>query len=108
LRPVADDAAVVTKPSLAVLDRLPGHEDSTMPKQLLNTRAAADYLTARGVPRSIRTLQLLRSRGGGPRYIRVSQIEVVYDPADLDAWIAEKTANRFRSTAEEIGAVAAA
>ena len=35
------------------------------------------------------TLNKLRTYGGGPRYAKLGHT-VVYDPADLDAWAAER------------------
>jgi predicted DNA-binding transcriptional regulator AlpA len=50
-------------------------------KQMLRTDAAAQYLAL-----SESTLMKLRVTGGGPAYIKLSRA-VVYDPADLDAWL---------------------
>ena len=55
----------------------------------VRTPAAAAYT---GLAES--TLEKLRVHGGGPIYIRVGRI-VVYDPDDLDAWLA---AHKRRST----------
>ncbi len=60
---------------------------------LLTTRQAAKELGL-----SPRTLQSWRVRGGGPRYIRIGRNRVLYDPEDLESWLAER---KFRSTAEE-------
>jgi predicted DNA-binding transcriptional regulator AlpA len=51
-------------------------------QELLDTRAAAAVLRL-----SPRTLESLRLRGGGPRYIRLSRRAVRYHPSDLDCWI---------------------
>ncbi|MBY3224136.1 helix-turn-helix domain-containing protein [Rhizobium laguerreae] len=56
---------------------------------MLRTDDAATYT---GVSAS--TLNKLRLTGGGPEYIKLGK-SVVYDPADLDAWLSSK---RRRST----------
>jgi hypothetical protein len=43
----------------------------------------------------------LRSRGDGPRYIKPSAIEVLYDQEDLDAYADRLMARRYYHTAEE-------
>jgi hypothetical protein len=45
-------------------------------------------------------LNKLRTYGGGPRYAKLGAV-VVYDPADLDAWAAER---KVRSTSEPVRA----
>ena len=60
---------------------------STRPK--MRTEDAARY-TGLGVS----TLEKLRLTGGGPAYIKLGK-SVVYDPADLDYWLAS---NRRHST----------
>ena len=57
----------------------------------LRTADAASYC---GLGKS--TLDKLRLTGGGPTYSKLSSV-VVYDVADLDAWIA---ANKYNSTSE--------
>jgi hypothetical protein len=57
----------------------------------LNVEAAARYV---GVSAS--TLNKLRVFGGGPVFIKLGR-RVVYDPADLDAWL---TTGRRRSTSD--------
>lgn len=51
-------------------------------RPMLRTREAAKYT---GFAKS--TLEKLRVTGGGCRYIRIGRV-VVYDPADLDLWLA--------------------
>lgn len=58
----------------------------------LRTAGAAAYT---GLAES--TLEKLRVHGGGPIYIRVGRV-VVYDPDDLDAWLA---AHKRRSTSDQ-------
>lgn len=61
-------------------------------QRMLQTRQAAEYCGL-----SASTFEKLRLSGGGPRYVKLGR-RVVYDPADLDAWLAE---NRRRSTSEK-------
>lgn len=60
---------------------------SSLPK--LRTPAAAAYS---GIGES--TLEKLRLTGGGPPYMKVGKV-VLYDPNDLDTWLAS---HRRRST----------
>ena len=61
-------------------------------RRLLRAPAAAAY-----VQLSPSTLAKLRLRGDGPVYSKAGARVVVYDLADLDAWLA---ARRRRSTSE--------
>jgi predicted DNA-binding transcriptional regulator AlpA len=65
---------------------------ATINRQMLRTPAAAQYL---GIAPS--TLEKLRVFGGGPRYAKLGR-SVVYDPADLDAWLAVR---RRSSTSDQ-------
>lgn len=58
---------------------------------MLRTPEAAAYCGS-----SASTFEKLRLSGLGPRYVKLGR-RVVYDPADLDAWLA---ANRRRSTSD--------
>jgi len=60
---------------------------------------AARYITERGYPTSPKTLAKFATVGGGPVY-RIFGNRAFYDPADLDAWIAEKLSAPRRSTSE--------
>ena len=51
-------------------------------RRRLRTNPAGEYCGCSG-----RTLEKYRVFGGGPRYIRIGRL-VVYDTADLDAWLA--------------------
>jgi len=53
-------------------------------KRRLSTKEAAEYL---GISKS--KLDKLRTYGGGCRYFKLDH-RVVYDVADLDAWVAER------------------
>ena len=57
----------------------------------LRTKEAAEHCNS-----TESTLEKRRVVGGGPPFIKMGKT-VVYDVADLDAWMAER---RFRSTAE--------
>ena len=52
---------------------------------------------AQRVGLSVSTLNKLRVFGGGPIFLKLGR-RVVYDPADLDAWLASK---RRRSTSDD-------
>ncbi|MFO1173383.1 MAG: helix-turn-helix domain-containing protein [Hyphomicrobiaceae bacterium] len=58
---------------------------------MLRTKEAAEYCGS-----SSSTFEKLRLSGGGPRYVKIGR-RVVYDPADLDAWLESK---RRRSTSD--------
>ena len=64
-------------------------------RKMLRTHEAAEYCGF-----SASTFEKLRLYGGGPRYVKLGR-RVVYDPADLDAWLA---VNRRTSTSDN-GAV---
>jgi predicted DNA-binding transcriptional regulator AlpA len=65
---------------------------ATLPqRKMLDTPNAADYCGS-----SSSTFEKLRIYGGGPRYVKLGR-RVVYDPADLDAWL---EANRRTSTSD--------
>ena len=57
-------------------------EETLKRRRKLRTAEAAQYL---GIAQS--TLEKLRVTGGGSIYIRVGRV-VLYDPDDLDAWLA--------------------
>lgn len=67
-----------------------GHNDNGKPMMFpqssyrLRTPAAAEYTAL-----SPRTLEALRVRGGGPRFIRIGRA-VVYDTRDLDKWLSAR------------------
>jgi hypothetical protein len=68
-------------------------------RRLLKEAEAGEYLG--GI--SSKTMASWRTRGGGPKFIRISsnpksiRADVRYDVADLDAWLDER---RFASTSE--------
>lgn len=69
------------------------------PARLLFPWQASAYLRERGVSRSVKTLAKLRSVGGGPLYRRIGR-NIVYDPADLDAYAESVISAPFSNTAE--------
>ena len=72
---------------------------STVLERYRNRREAADYLTARGLPTSWRTLQKLATVGGGPLYRIYGRIAVYTDP-DLDTYAEGKMSAPRHSTSE--------
>jgi predicted DNA-binding transcriptional regulator AlpA len=60
---------------------------------LLRTEAAARFLSL-----SERTLEGLRVRGGGPRFISLSRRAVAYRPEDLEEWVQSRVR---RSTSDD-------
>ncbi|MDN3572795.1 helix-turn-helix transcriptional regulator [Methylobacterium longum] len=62
------------------------------PDDLLSTRAVADWL---GV--SIPFLEIGRSRGYGPKFIRVAPARIRYRRSDVIVWLEERT---FASTSK--------
>jgi predicted DNA-binding transcriptional regulator AlpA len=72
-------------------------QEALMEHRRLTVREAADYTGLAAA-----TLNKLRVRGDGPLYIRPGgSRRVVYDTADLDAWL---QASRRKSTSEIIAA----
>lgn len=64
---------------------------TTTQRRMLRTAEAAEYCGS-----SASTFEKLRLYGGGPRFVKIGR-RVVYDPADLDAWLA---AHRRTSTSD--------
>ena len=75
-------------------------------ESLLDTAAAAEWLTALGVRRSPMTLRKLRCLGGGPAY-RLLNGKPYYTTDALADWIAERLSRPYRKTAEAQAAVGA-
>jgi hypothetical protein len=73
---------------------------------LLDTTAAAEWLTAHGVRRTPATLRKLRCLGNGPRY-RVLNAKPYYLADDLLAWIDERLSAPLRNSAERAAAAPA-
>jgi hypothetical protein len=66
---------------------------------LLDTAAAAQWLTAHGVRRSEKTLRKLRCIGGGPLFRRFNG-KPYYVEADLIEWIKSRLSAPVASTSE--------
>jgi hypothetical protein len=79
--------------------------DPTLPattKLHLNTKRASLYIEAKsGGKCSAATLEKRRGDGSGPPFSRWGKC-VTYDPADLDAWIAQRYGARVFSTARYV------
>lgn len=98
---IADDPAIAPlnrKASLARRHHLDRHASRLAelgggyPDDLLSTNAVADWL---GV--SIPFLEIGRSRGYGPMFIRVAPARIRYRRSDVLAWLKERT---FASTSK--------
>ena len=66
---------------------------------ILRRREAADYLRGKGIPIASPTLAKLACLGGGPRFRKFGRT-VLYESADLDAWIGERLTEKRRSTSD--------
>jgi hypothetical protein len=66
---------------------------------LLDTGAAAQWLTVHGVRRTPATLRKLRCLGGGPAY-RLLNSKPYYIEADLVSWIESRLSEPVRSSSE--------
>lgn len=64
-----------------------------------SSREAAAFLTARGVRTAPQTLNRLRVQGGGPLF-RKAGSRVVYDEANLIAWIDSRLSPPMASTSK--------
>lgn len=65
---------------------------------LIDESVAGDFLGL-----SARTMQAMRQRGGGPKYVRISARCIRYRRRDLRAWFE----GRLRSSTSDTGAAAA-
>jgi predicted DNA-binding transcriptional regulator AlpA len=68
------------------------HPPKYLQRKMLNAHEAAAYCGS-----SASTFAKLRLYGGGPRFVKLGR-RVVYDPVDLDAWLA---AHRHNPTSEQ-------
>jgi hypothetical protein len=67
------------------LTHVPSNDGSNVPlRRRLNVDQAAQY-----VGLSVSKMNKLRGTGGGAKYYKLDH-RVVYDPADLDAWVASR------------------
>ena len=93
-----------TPSALAVPDRIDGDHlagDGTGPAfwhELIDEKAAGDFL---GI--TDRTMQTMRQRGGGPRYVSISARCLRYRRIDLKTW----ADSRLRSSTSDPGPEAA-
>jgi hypothetical protein len=71
------------------------HPQEYKQRKMLNASAAAEYCGS-----SASTFAKLRLYGGGAAYVKLGR-RVVYDPADLDVWLAQ---HRRASTSEQAAA----
>ena len=69
-----------------------------MENHYLNTREAAAHIREKGLPCSPNTLTKLRCVGGGAKFYTFGR-RVVYTPAGLDEWIAERLSEAKSNTA---------
>jgi hypothetical protein len=67
---------------------------------LLDSAAAAEWLTAHGIRRTEKTLRKLRVVGGGPKFCRFNGGKPYYTESDLVAWIEARLSAPRRSTSE--------
>jgi hypothetical protein len=68
------------------------------PVRRLRRAQASQYLLEHfGVSRSPATLAKLACIGGGPVFVKVNNTPL-YDPRDLDAWVASRTSAPLAST----------
>ena len=73
------------------------------PQTFLRRKEASAYLKRRfGLERAPSTLAKLAVIGGGPPFRRMNRIPL-YDPADLDRWVASRLGPRMRSTSDNAG-----
>jgi hypothetical protein len=67
--------------------------------QYFRRKQAGEYLTSKYGHGSARSLAKLATVGGGPTFRKLGRI-VVYDPADLDAWVQSRLSAPLRSTSD--------
>lgn len=72
-----------------------------MTKRYTPAGASQYLLDHYGLSRTPRTLSNLRCKGGGPRYIRISHKEVVYEQDMLDQWADSLYSPSVANTAQE-------
>ncbi|HCK84704.1 MAG TPA: hypothetical protein DHW63_09380 [Hyphomonadaceae bacterium] len=83
-KPVAA-VQIIPKGRKAPVARSPSSAETSPAGALLDVRQAAARL---GLSKS--TLDKMRSRGVGPRFIKSTDRAVRYDPVDLDLWVVER------------------
>jgi len=70
------------------------HPHESKIRKMLSALEAASYCGS-----SASTLAKLRLYGGGPHYVKLGR-RVVYDPADLDQWLASHRRHSTSDTTE--------
>ena len=65
----------------------------------LDRPGAADYINAKGLPTTAGSLRKYATVGGGPKFRKFGR-NVVYSPADLDAWIDGRLSPPLDSTSD--------
>jgi hypothetical protein len=68
-------------------------------RPLRRNEASAYLLERHGLSRTAATLAKLAVTGGGPPFRKANRTPI-YDPADLDRWVASITSPPVRSTSE--------
>lgn len=69
--------------------------------QYLNTAKAAELLATCGVPATRKTLEKLRTVGGGPAFRKFGR-RVLYSEPDLQQWINSRLSKPMSSTAKAV------
>jgi hypothetical protein len=64
---------------------------SKWPDRLTRKEACAYLLEVHGIRRQTTTLMKLAWKGGGPKYIKIGNAQVLYPRAELNAWAAAIT-----------------
>jgi len=68
--------------------------------RLLRRKAASEYLhDTHGLERAPSTLAKLAVTGGGPAFRRIGRTPL-YDPRDLDTWVASELSPRMHTTSQ--------
>ena len=65
-------------------------------KRLLTEKELSIWLSL-----SLPTLQRMRSKGGGPKFVRLSLRRVAYRHSDVEAWLLVRTAERIEGQPAE-------
>ncbi len=88
--PARSEGTVVS----ARADATDGHNDPDYWHRLINEKAAADFLGL-----TDRTMQAMRQRGGGPRYVVISSRCLRYTRSGLRSW----AESRLRTSTSDPG-----
>lgn len=88
----APTAITAEAPPTPAIQKPPRNRQERKAGALFDVVAAAEHCGL-----SVSTLNKLRCKGGGPKFVKITGAAVRYDPNDLDAWIASR---RRGSTSE--------